>query len=160
MLLDHQLSYLQTEYQISFEKAVTDYQPTSDIVSSRTKVAVLKEQIADLGPVNIRSIEQFEQVNERHTFLATQRDDLLSAKNQLFETMEEMDAEVRARFKEVFEAIRQEFKVVFPNMFGGGRAELVLTDPSDLLKTGIEIEVQPPGKKLQSLSLLSGGKEH
>lgn len=158
MLLDHQLSYLQTEYQISFEKAVTDYQPTSDIVSSRTKVAVLKEQIADLGPVNIRSIEQFEQVNERHTFLATQRDDLLSAKNQLFETMEEMDAEVRARFKEVFEAIRQEFKVVFPNMFGGGRAELVLTDPSDLLKTGIEIEVQPLGKKLQSLSLLSGGE--
>ena len=158
MLLDHQLSYLQTEYQISFEKAVTDYQPTSDIVSSRTKVAVLKEQIADLGPVNIRSIEQFEQVNERHTFLATQRDDLLSAKNQLFETMEEMDAEVRARFKEVFEAIRQEFKVVFPNMFGGGRAELVLTAPSDLLKTGIEIEVQPPGKKLQSLSLLSGGE--
>lgn len=158
MLLDHQLSYLQTEYQISFEKAVIDYQPTSDIVSSRTKVAVLKEQIADLGPVNIRSIEQFEQVNERHTFLATQRDDLLSAKNQLFETMEEMDAEVRARFKEVFEAIRQEFKVVFPNMFGGGRAELVLTDPSDLLKTGIEIEVQPPGKKLQSLSLLSGGE--
>ncbi|MCR1912684.1 chromosome segregation protein SMC [Enterococcus hirae] len=158
MLLNHQLSYLQTEYQISFEKAVTDYQPTSDIVSSRTKVAVLKEQIADLGPVNIRSIEQFEQVNERHTFLATQRDDLLSAKNQLFETMEEMDAEVRARFKEVFEAIRQEFKVVFPNMFGGGRAELVLTDPSDLLKTGIEIEVQPPGKKLQSLSLLSGGE--
>ncbi|EOD6224384.1 chromosome segregation protein SMC [Enterococcus hirae] len=158
MLLDHQLSYLQTEYQISFEKAVTDYQPTSDIVSSRTKVAVLKEQIADLGPVNIRSIEQFEQVNERHTFLATQRDDLLSAKNQLFETMEEMDAEVRARFKEVFEAIRQEFKIVFPNMFGGGRAELVLTDPSDLLKTGIEIEVQPPGKKLQSLSLLSGGE--
>ncbi|EOS7956002.1 chromosome segregation protein SMC [Enterococcus hirae] len=158
MLLDHQLSYLQTEYQISFEKAVTDYQPTSDIVSSRTKVAVLKEQIADLGPVNIRSIEQFEQVNERHTFLATQRDDLLSAKNQLFETMEEMDAEVRARFKEVFEAIRQEFKVVFPNMFSGGRAELVLTDPSDLLKTGIEIEVQPPGKKLQSLSLLSGGE--
>ncbi|ENZ5657136.1 chromosome segregation protein SMC [Enterococcus hirae] len=158
MLLDHQLSYLQTEYQISFEKAVTDYQPTSDIVSSRTKVAVLKEQIADLGPVNIHSIEQFEQVNERHTFLATQRDDLLSAKNQLFETMEEIDAEVRARFKEVFEAIRQEFKVVFPNMFGGGRAELVLTDPSDLLKTGIEIEVQPPGKKLQSLSLLSGGE--
>lgn len=158
MLLDNQLSYLQTEYQISFEKAVVDYQPISDIVSSRTKVAVLKEQIADLGPVNIRSIEQFEQVNERHTFLATQRDDLLSAKNQLFETMEEMDAEVRTRFKEVFEAIRQEFKVVFPNMFGGGRAELVLTDPSDLLKTGIEIEVQPPGKKLQSLSLLSGGE--
>ena len=69
-----------------------------------------------------------------------------------------MDDEVRTRFKEVFEAIRQEFKIVFPNMFGGGKAELVLTEPTDLLKTGIEIEVQPPGKKLQSLSLLSGGE--
>lgn len=158
MLLDNQLSYLQTEYHISFEKAVMDYEETTEVESSRTKVALLKEQIEDLGPVNLNSIEQFEQVNERHTFLTTQRDDLLSAKNQLFETMEEMDEEVRTRFKEVFEAIRKEFKVVFPNMFGGGRAELVLTDPADLLKTGIEIEVQPPGKKLQSLSLLSGGE--
>lgn len=158
MLLDNQLSYLQMEYHINFEKAVTDYEETTDVEGSRTKVAVLKEQIADLGTVNLSSIEQFEQVNERHTFLVTQRDDLLSAKNQLFDTMEEMDEEVRTRFKEVFEAIRQEFKIVFPNMFDGGRAELVLTDPTDLLKTGIEIEVQPPGKKLQSLSLLSGGE--
>lgn len=158
VLLDTHLGYLQTEYQISFEKAIADYEETEDVAASRVEVASLKEQIEDLGPVNLSAIEQFEQVNERHTFLATQRDDLLSAKNQLFETMEEMDDEVRTRFKEVFEAIRQEFKVVFPNMFGGGRAELVLTDPTDLLKTGIEIEVQPPGKKLQSLSLLSGGE--
>lgn len=158
VLLDTHLGYLQTEYQISFEKAIADYEETEDVVASRIEVASLKEQIEDLGPVNLSAIEQFEQVNERHTFLASQRDDLLSAKNQLFETMEEMDDEVRTRFKEVFEAIRQEFKVVFPNMFGGGRAELVLTDPTDLLRTGIEIEVQPPGKKLQSLSLLSGGE--
>ena len=118
----------------------------------------MKRSIEALGPVNLNAIEQYEQVNERYTFLSTQRDDLLSAKNQLFDTMDEMDDEVRTRFKEVFEAIRKEFKVVFPNMFGGGRAELVLTDPTDLLKTGIEIEVQPPGKKLQSLSLLSGGE--
>jgi chromosome segregation protein len=99
----------------------------------------------------LNSIEQYEQVNERYEFLVSQRDDLLSAKNQLFDTMAEMDNEVKTRFKEVFEAIRKEFKVVFPNMFGGGRAELVLTDPTDLLKTGIEIEAQPPGKKLQNL---------
>ena len=158
VLLDTHLGYLQTEYQISFEKAIADYEETADVVASRVEVASLKEQIEGLGPVNLSAIEQFEQVNERHTFLATQRDDLLSAKNQLFETMEEMDEEVSTRFKEAFEAIRQEFKVVFPNMFGGGRAELVLTDSTDLLKTGIEIEVQPPGKKLQSLSLLSGGE--
>lgn len=158
MLLDHHLSYLQKEYQLTFEKALVDYEETTDVKNSRAKVALLKEQIEELGVVNLSAIEQFEQVNERHIFLTTQRDDLLAAKNQLFETMEEMDNEVRMRFKEIFEAIRQEFKLVFPNMFGGGRAELVLTDPSNLLKTGIEIEVQPPGKKLQSLSLLSGGE--
>ena len=134
MILDNHLTYLQSEYQLTFEKASQDYQETTDIEDSRTKVASLKEQIEKLGPVN------------------------LAAKNQLFETMDEMDDEVRTRFKEVFEAIRQEFKIVFPNMFGGGKAELVLTEPTDLLKTGIEIEVQPPGKKLQSLSLLSGGE--
>ncbi|HBK5873502.1 TPA: chromosome segregation protein SMC, partial [Enterococcus faecium] len=158
MILDNHLTYLQSEYQLTFEKASQDYQETTDIEDSRTKVSSLKEQIEKLGPVNLNSIEQYEQVSERHTFLATQRDDLLAAKNQLFETMDEMDDEVRTRFKEVFEAIRQEFKIVFPNMFGGGKAELVLTEPTDLLKTGIEIEVQPPGKKLQSLSLLSGGE--
>ncbi|MGM9903537.1 chromosome segregation protein SMC [Enterococcus sp. 10A9_DIV0425] len=158
MLLDNQLNYLQSEYQISFEKACQDYQETENLEESRTQVASFKQQIEQLGPVNLSAIEQYEQVYERHHFLATQRDDLLSAKQQLFETMDEMDDEVRTRFKEVFEAIRQEFKIVFPNMFGGGRAELVLTEPSDLLKTGIEIEVQPPGKKLQSLSLLSGGE--
>ncbi|WP_445448183.1 chromosome segregation protein SMC [Enterococcus lactis] len=158
MILDNHLTYLQSEYQLTFEKASHDYQETTDIEDSRIKVASLKEQIEKLGPVNLNSIEQYEQVSERHTFLATQRDDLLAAKNQLFETMDEMDDEVRTRFKEVFEAIRQEFKIVFPNMFGGGKAELVLTEPTDLLKTGIEIEVQPPGKKLQSLSLLSGGE--
>ena len=106
----------------------------------------LKQEIERLGPVNLSAIEQFEQVDERHQFLVSQRDDLLNAKEQLFETMDEMDQEVKERFKEVFEAIRGQFKVVFPNMFGGGRAELVLTNPEDLLNTGIEIEAQPPGK--------------
>jgi len=158
MILDNHLNYLQTEYQMNYEKACESYEETTDVANSRVEVASLKQQIDRLGPVNLNAIEQYEQVNERHTFLAAQRDDLLSAKDQLFETMDEMDDEVRTRFKEVFEAIRQEFKIVFPNMFGGGRAELVLTDPTDLLQTGIEIEVQPPGKKLQSLSLLSGGE--
>ncbi|MGG5357390.1 MULTISPECIES: chromosome segregation protein SMC [unclassified Enterococcus] len=158
MTLENRMNYLSGEYQLTFEQALQEYTETEAIDEAKEQVAVLKEKIEKLGPVNLNSIEQYEQVNERYEFLVSQRDDLLSAKNQLFDTMTEMDNEVKTRFKEVFEAIRKEFKVVFPNMFGGGRAELVLTDPTDLLKTGIEIEAQPPGKKLQNLSLLSGGE--
>lgn len=158
MVLDQQLDYLQKEYQLTFEKAQQEYTETTDVESSREKVAQIKTQIENLGPVNLNSIEQFEQINERYVFLVSQRDDLLEAKTQLFDTMKEMDQEVETRFKVTFEAIRKKFKIVFPNMFGGGRAELVLTDPENLLTTGIEIEAQPPGKKLQNLSLLSGGE--
>ncbi|MCB5954897.1 chromosome segregation protein SMC [Enterococcus sp. CWB-B31] len=156
--LDNSLQYLQEEYNLTYEKAVMDYQKEVEPEEAGTEVKRLKREIERLGPVNINAIEQYEQVNERHEFLTTQRDDLLNAKDQLFETMDEMDQEVKLRFSEVFEAIRGQFKTVFPNMFGGGRAELILTDPDDLLNTGIEIEAQPPGKKLQSLSLLSGGE--
>ncbi|WP_086348585.1 chromosome segregation protein SMC [Candidatus Enterococcus clewellii] len=156
--LDNSLQYLQEEYNLTYEKAQADYQLAIEADDAKIEVKQLKRSIERLGPVNLNAIEQYEQVNERHVFLVTQRDDLLEAKDQLFETMEEMDQEVKLRFSEVFEAIRGQFKAVFPNMFGGGRAELVLTNPDDLLNTGIEIEAQPPGKKLQSLSLLSGGE--
>ena len=158
MQLDSSLSYLQEEYSLTFEAAYEAYFPIDDLAQAQQTVKRLKQEIERLGPVNLSAIEQFEQVDERHQFLVSQRDDLLNAKEQLFETMDEMDQEVKERFKEVFEAIRAQFKVVFPNMFGGGRAELVLTNPEDLLNTGIEIEAQPPGKKLQHLSLLSGGE--
>ncbi|KAF9404603.1 hypothetical protein HW555_014251, partial [Spodoptera exigua] len=156
--LDNSLQYLQEEYSLTFERANEDYQLTMDKEQAKVEVKRLKREIERLGPVNLNAIEQYEQVNERHEFLVSQRDDLLDAKDQLFETMGEMDEEVKARFSEVFEAIRAQFKVVFPNMFGGGRAELILTNPEDLLNTGVEIEAQPPGKKLQNLSLLSGGE--
>ncbi|MGF1917789.1 chromosome segregation protein SMC [Enterococcus faecalis] len=158
MQLDSSLSYLQEEYSLTFEAAYEAYFPIDDLAQAQQTVKRLKQEIERLGPVNLSAIEQFEQVDERHQFLVSQRDDLLNAKEQLFETMDEMDQEVKERFKEVFEAIRGQFKVAFPNMFGGGRAELVLTNPEDLLNTGIEIEAQPPGKKLQHLSLLSGGE--
>lgn len=156
--LDNLLQYLQEEYSMSFELASQSYPPVEDPQQAKRESQELKRQIERLGPVNLNAIEQYQQVLERYEFLTTQRDDLLAAKDQLFTTMNEMDEEVKTRFGEVFEAIRQKFKVVFPNMFGGGRAELVLTDPTDLLNTGIEIEAQPPGKKLQNLSLLSGGE--
>ncbi len=156
--LDNSLQYLQEEYSLTFERASEDYHLTMEQAQAKIEVKRLKREIERLGPVNLNAIEQYEQVNERHEFLVSQRDDLLDAKEQLFETMGEMDEEVKTRFSEVFEAIRAQFKVVFPNMFGGGRAELILTNPEDLLNTGVEIEAQPPGKKLQNLSLLSGGE--
>jgi chromosome segregation protein len=156
--LDNSLQYLQEEYSLTFERASADYHLTMEQAQAKIEVKRLKREIERLGPVNLNAIEQYEQVNERHEFLVSQRDDLLDAKEQLFETMGEMDEEVKTRFSEVFEAIRAQFKVVFPNMFGGGRAELILTNPEDLLNTGVEIEAQPPGKKLQNLSLLSGGE--
>ncbi|KAF1297909.1 chromosome segregation protein SMC [Enterococcus sp. JM4C] len=158
MKLDSGLNYLQEEYSLTFEAAAEQAEEVEAIEETKQEVNRLKRNIDRLGPVNLNAIEQYEQVNERYEFLVAQRDDLLSAKEQLFETMTEMDQEVKIRFSEVFEAIRAKFQTVFPNMFGGGRAELVLTNPEDLLNTGIEIEAQPPGKKLQSLSLLSGGE--
>ncbi|MDT2401128.1 chromosome segregation protein SMC [Enterococcus avium] len=156
--LDNALAYLQEEYSLTFEGAEAQADPEIDQQVAQTEVSHLKQAIEKLGPVNLNAIEQYQQVEERYDFLTTQRDDLLSAKEQLFETMDEMDDEVKTRFFTTFQAIREKFNVVFPNMFGGGRAELVLIDPDDLLNTGIEIEAQPPGKKLQSLSLLSGGE--
>ncbi|BCA86740.1 chromosome partition protein Smc [Enterococcus saigonensis] len=156
--LDNLLVYLQEEYSITFELAVKEYTEISDSQQAKSEIQRYKREIERLGPVNLNAIEQYEQVSGRHTFLTSQRDDLLAAKDQLFKTMDEMDEEVKVRFGEIFEAIRLRFKDVFPQMFGGGRAELLLTDPTDLLNTGIEIEAQPPGKKLQNLSLLSGGE--
>lgn len=156
--LDNALTYLQEEYSLTFEGAKAQADLEIDQQAVQAEVTRLKAAIENLGPVNLNAIEQYQQVEERYDFLTTQRDDLLSAKEQLFETMGEMDDEVKARFYKTFQAIREKFNLVFPNMFGGGRAELVLTDPDDLLNTGIEIEAQPPGKKLQNLSLLSGGE--
>ena len=143
---------------MTFEGARANYGVVADSEAAKQEIQALKREIERLGPVNLNAIEQHAQVAERYDFLTSQRDDLLQAKDQLFTTMNEMDEEVKIRFEEIFEAIRGKFKEVFPNMFGGGRAELVLTDPTDLLNTGIKIEAQPPGKKLQNLSLLSGGE--
>jgi chromosome segregation protein len=156
--LEQLLKYLQEEYQMTFEKAETEAVELEDVEETRKVVRGLKKDITDLGSVNIEAIEQYQLVNERYTFLKGQRDDLNEAKAQLFETMDEMDVEVKKRFKETFDDIRKHFAKTFPSMFGGGRAELVLTDPDDLLNTGVEIEAEPPGKRLQSLSLLSGGE--
>ena len=156
------LRYLQgqltEEYQISYTEAIEQANPLEDLAIAEQKVKDLEKSIRSLGPVNLDAIEQFDGVHERLEFLNTQRDDILSAKSLLLETITEMNDEVKERFKSTFEAIRESFKVTFKQMFGGGQADLILTE-GDLLTAGVEISVQPPGKKIQSLNLMSGGEK-
>lgn len=156
--MDNALLRLQEDYSLSYEAGKEQYPLTVDMVDGKLQIRQFKKEIDQLGPVNMGAIEQYETVNERYTFLTAQRDDLLEAKESLFATMNEMDDVVKEKFGEIFGEIRQKFQATFPSMFGGGYADLQLTDPDDLLNTGIEIVAQPPGKKLQSLSLLSGGE--
>ena len=152
------LTNLTDDYQISFDEASKQARPLENLTVSETKVKDSEKAIRALGPVNLDAVEQFEEVSQRLHFLNTQRDDVLSAKNLLLETIEEMNDEVKERFKSTFEAIRESFKVTFRQMFGGGSADLILTE-GDLLTAGVEISVQPPGKKIQSLNLMSGGEK-
>lgn len=156
------LRYLQgqltEEYQISYTEALQQANPIEDLAVAEQEVKDLEKSIRSLGPVNLDAIEQFDEVHERLEFLNSQRDDILSAKNLLLETITEMNDEVKERFKSTFEAIRESFKVTFKQMFGGGQADLILTE-GDLLTAGVEISVQPPGKKIQSLNLMSGGEK-
>jgi len=156
------LRYLQgqltEEYQISYTEALEQANLIEDLAVAEQEVKDLEKSIRSLGPVNLDAIEQFDEVHERLEFLNSQRDDILSAKNLLLETITEMNDEVKERFKSTFEAIRESFKVTFKQMFGGGQADLILTE-GDLLTAGVEISVQPPGKKIQSLNLMSGGEK-
>ncbi len=125
---------------------------------ARSRVEGLKQEISSLGPVNPGAVEEYREVLERHTFLTEQRSDLLEAKTTLEEAMSEMDTEMKTRFSSTFDAVQQRFRTVFREMFGGGEADLVLTEPDNLLETGVDIIARPPGKKRQNLSLLSGGE--
>ena len=151
-------SQLTDHYQISYTEALEKAHELENLALAEQEVKDLEKSIRALGPVNLDAIEQFEEVHNRLEFLNSQRDDILSAKNLLLETITEMNNEVKERFKSTFEAIRESFKVTFKQMFGGGQADLILTD-GDFLTAGVEISVQPPGKKIQSLNLMSGGEK-
>ncbi|GAB3067517.1 chromosome segregation protein SMC [Virgibacillus ainsalahensis] len=156
--LENRLSRLQTEYTITFEKAKQTYEKTNDIETAISKVEQLKTGIDQLGTVNLGAIDEYERISKRYTFLTEQRNDLVEAKETLYAVIAEMDEEMKKRFGDTFTQIREEFAVVFQQLFGGGSAELKLTDPKKLLDTGVEIVAQPPGKNLQHLGLLSGGE--
>ncbi|KRM72790.1 chromosome segregation protein SMC [Lacticaseibacillus brantae] len=157
--LESRLSTLADTYQLTYEAALDQVEdPSVALPPLKSQLKLLKRGLDDLGPVNVNAIDQYAEVKDRYEFLTKQQDDLIAAKNQLQGTMAELDKEVMQRFKTTFDATNMAFQDLFPQMFGGGHASLSLTDPSDLLNTGIEITAQPPGKKLQRLSLLSGGE--
>lgn len=156
--LENHFARLREEYLLSFEGAKEQYPLTIPLEEARKKVKLIKLAIEELGNVNIGAIEEYDRVSERYEFLNEQKTDLQDAKETLYKVIEEMDEEMKRRFEQTFNGIREHFEPVFRSLFGGGRADLVLTNPGDLLNTGVEIVAQPPGKKLQNLGLLSGGE--
>jgi chromosome segregation protein len=130
-----------------------------DETEQGSRQAELQKAIDDMGEVNLMAIEEYRQMEERFSFLSSQKDDLEESMNALQKAIQRINRTTRKRFLETFELVNEKFKSVFPRLFCGGHAELRLTDEEDLLSTGLEIVVQPPGKKLQNVSLLSGGEK-
>lgn len=157
--MDTMLDTLNTEYELTFEKAKENYHLDVEPEEARRKVNLYRANIKRIGMVNLAAIDEYERVNTRYIFLTNQREDLLKAEETLLEIMNEMDDVMKEEFKNTFEQITKEFKQVFKELFGGGNADLKLTDPDNLLTTGVEIVASPPGKKLTTISLLSGGEK-
>lgn len=152
------LGQLTDHFKLTFEAACQVAKEVEQLSQAEQRLKDLEKSIRALGPVNVEAIEQYDEVSNRLAFLNEQRADILSARDLLLETIHEMDDEVKERFKVTFESIRESFKQTFKQMFGGGSADLILTE-TDLLTAGVEISVQPPGKKIQSLNLMSGGEK-
>ena len=157
--LDNHLNTLREDYELTFEKTKEGYVLELDPSEARTNVNIYKNNIKRLGMVNLASIEDYKRVSERYEFLTTQKNDLLNAKETLLEIINEMDGVMKEEFLTTFEKVEIEFKKVFKELFHGGTATLKLTDPNNILETGIDIIASPPGKKLTSISLLSGGEK-
>lgn len=157
--LDTLLNRLSEDYSLTFEKAKQEYPLDIEVEEARQKVNVYRSNIKRLGMVNLLAIDEYERVNTRYEFLTSQRDDLLKAENTLLEIIDQMDEVMKSEFKTTFAKVEEEFKKVFVQLFGGGSAALKLTDPNDVLQTDIEIIASPPGKKLTTINLLSGGEK-
>jgi chromosome segregation protein len=165
----HKKQYLETKISKLKEQLIDKYKvdihAIDDIVIDDSLDAIknnidrLKNDISALGMVNISAIDEYKVVSERYNFLVQQSDDLKHAGNQLINTMNKIDQTVKQKFKETFDLVAKEFSLVYSEIFVGGKAKLTLTDPMDLLTTGIEIMAQPPGKKYRNMSLLSGGEK-
>ena len=157
--LDTLLSTLTEDYAITFEKAKENYFLDMDVKEARKIVDKCKLEIRRLGDVNVGAIEEYERISERYEFLNNQKEDLTKAEDTILEIIKELDGIMKEKFIETFDIVKVKFTEVFKKLFGGGNAELSLTNNEDILTTGIDIKALPPGKKLQHISLLSGGEK-
>ena len=156
--IDQALNKLNDQYGMTLTEAQKNQAQISDEDLNR-QIKLLKRGLAELGDVNLGAIDEYKKVSKRYEFLTGQKDDLLAAKAQLESTMNEMDSQVKQRFLKTFNEVSTSFTETFQQIFNGGQAKLVLTDAENLLETGVDIIAQPPGKKNQQLSLLSGGEK-
>lgn len=157
--LDSLLNTLSEDYSMTFDHAKELYKLDIKDTIARPLVNSLKSEIKNLGVVNIGAIEEYERVNKRFEFLTTQQTELENAETILLEIITEMDDIMKDQFVETFDMIKEQFKETFKDLFNGGTASLKMTDPNNVLETGIEIIASPPGKKLTTISLLSGGEK-
>lgn len=157
--LDQNLNILNNEYNMTYERAKGEYDLEIDLDITREEVINYKKELKSIGMVNVDSISEFDSVNERYTYLSSERDDLYRAKEMLFSIIDDMDEVMQTDFLNTFKELEVEFKKVFREMFKGGDASLSLTNPSNLLETGVDIIASPPGKKLKTVTLLSGGEK-
>ena len=157
--LDNLLGILNETYSMTYENAIKLYKLDMDSNLARNKVNSIKRKIKELGPVNEMAPIEYERVSERYEFLIHQQEDLSKAETTLLEIIEDMDCVMKEEFLKTFKVIQDNFSTTFKELFKGGTAELKLTDTNNILETGIEIEACPPGKKLKSINLLSGGEK-
>lgn len=149
---------LMSEYEVTTEQAMAWPEEIEIERGTASEVARLRREIKDMGPVNTGAIVEYERIKERWDFLTEQRTDLESARDQINDAIREIDTNTHGLFMETFNSVVSNFDMMFKRLFGGGKTELLLTNPNDLLETGIDVIVQPPGKKLQDMALLSGGE--
>ena len=157
--LDNNLNTLNQDYNLTYEGAKEKYYLDKDLDLAKEEVLDLKNKLKNIGNVNLDSIEEYKTVKERYDFLTNERNDLCHAKEMLYSLISEMDDVMQSDFLTTFKELEIEFKKVFRELFKGGDASLKLTDPSNLMETGVDIIACPPGKKLKTITLLSGGEK-
>lgn len=156
---DDIISQMLEQYQMTRSEAISMSVPLEDTVAAQKELNDLKSRIRSLGNVNVAAIEEYKEVSERYKFMSEQLNDVVVSKNELEKLIKELTEDMRKLFSECFEQINCNFKSIFIELFGGGKAELLLTEPDDILESGIDIIVAPPGKVINNLSLLSGGEQ-
>lgn len=159
--LDNNLQRLVSEYSLTYESAKerTLDAELEDLVQARAEVSALRAEIQRLGNINMNAPEEYDEINTRYESMKQQIDELTQARDKILAAIDDMDSVMKKQFKEMFDKINEQFNEIFVSLYGGGKAELILCDPEDLLNTGIEINAQPPGKAVQNNMLFSGGEK-